>query len=58
MFKSSVLTLILLSITLLASAQEASPRHAVGADFNGDGRPDIVAGGRATHNVKLYVNSR
>ena len=28
------------------------------ADFNGDGRPDIVAGGRATHNVKLYVNSR
>ena len=28
------------------------------ADFNGDGRPDIVAGGRATHNVKLYVNGR
>lgn len=26
------------------------------ADFNGDGRPDIVAGGRATHNVKLYLN--
>lgn len=25
-------------------------------DLNGDGRPDIVAGGRATHNVKLYVN--
>ena len=25
------------------------------ADLTGDGRPDIVAGGRATHNVKLYV---
>lgn len=25
-------------------------------DFTGDGKPDIVAGGRATHNVKLYVN--
>ena len=27
------------------------------ADFNGDGRPDIVAGGRYTHNVKLYLNA-
>lgn len=26
------------------------------ADLTGDGRPDIVAVGRATHNVKLYVN--
>jgi hypothetical protein len=26
------------------------------ADLTGDGRPDIVAGGRATHNIKLYVN--
>ena len=26
------------------------------ADLTGDGRLDIVAGGRATHNVKLYVN--
>lgn len=25
-------------------------------DLNGDGRPDIVAGGRATHNVKLYLH--
>lgn len=25
-------------------------------DLNGDGKPDIVAGGRATHNVKLYSN--
>ncbi len=25
-------------------------------DLTGDGRPDIVAGGRGTHNVKLYVN--
>ena len=27
------------------------------ADLTGDGRPDIVAGGRETHNVKLYVNA-
>jgi len=26
------------------------------ADLTGDRRPDIVAGGRGTHNVKLYVN--
>jgi hypothetical protein len=26
------------------------------ADFNADGRPDIVAGGRATGNVRLYLN--
>ncbi len=26
------------------------------ADLNGDGRPDIVAGGRATKNVKVYWN--
>jgi hypothetical protein len=25
-------------------------------DFDGDGRPDIVAGGRSTHNVKVYMN--
>jgi hypothetical protein len=25
-------------------------------DFNGDGKQDIVAGGRATHNLKLYFN--
>ncbi|MEZ6126392.1 MAG: VCBS repeat-containing protein [Planctomycetaceae bacterium] len=24
-------------------------------DLTGDGRPDIVAGGRASHNIKLYV---
>jgi hypothetical protein len=27
-------------------------------DLTGDGKPDIVAGGRATHNVKLYVQQR
>ena len=27
-------------------------------DFNGDGLPDIAAGGRATHNVKLYLSRR
>ena len=25
-------------------------------DFNGDRRPDIVASGRATHNIKIYWN--
>ena len=25
-------------------------------DLNADGRPDIIAGGRATRNVKLYIN--
>lgn len=25
-------------------------------DLTGDGTPDILAGGRATHNIKLYVN--
>jgi hypothetical protein len=29
---------------------------ALAADLDGDGRPDIVAGGRATHNVKIYWN--
>ena len=29
---------------------------AFAADLNGDGKPDLVAGGRATHNVKLYIN--
>ena len=29
---------------------------ALAADLDGDGRADIVAGGRATHNVKIYWN--
>ena len=27
-------------------------------DFNGDKLPDIVASGRATHNIKIYWNER
>lgn len=30
----------------------------VAADFDGDGRVDILAGGRSTHNVKIYWNGR
>ncbi len=26
------------------------------ADLDGDGRPDLIAGGRATHNVRVYWN--
>ena len=26
------------------------------ADLNGDGKPDIIAVGRATHNVRIYWN--
>jgi hypothetical protein len=29
---------------------------AVAADLNGDRRPEIIAGGRATHNVRIYWN--
>jgi hypothetical protein len=26
------------------------------ADLNGDNKPDVVASGRSTHNVKIYLN--
>jgi hypothetical protein len=29
---------------------------ALAADLDGDGRPELIAGGRATHNVKIYWN--
>ncbi|WP_235905565.1 FG-GAP-like repeat-containing protein [Tautonia marina] len=29
---------------------------AIAADLDGDGRPDLIAGGRATHNVRIYWN--
>jgi hypothetical protein len=29
---------------------------ALAADLDGDGRPEVIAGGRATHNVKIYWN--
>jgi hypothetical protein len=28
----------------------------VAADLDGDGRPDLIAGGRSTHNVRIYWN--
>ena len=28
----------------------------VAADLDGDGRPEVIAGGRATHNVKIFWN--
>ena len=31
---------------------------ALAADLDADGRIDIIAGGRATHNVKIYWNRR
>jgi FG-GAP-like repeat len=31
---------------------------ALAADLNGDGRLDIIAGGRATHNVRIYWNRK
>ena len=29
---------------------------ALAADLDGDGRPDLIAGGRSTHNVRIYWN--
>jgi hypothetical protein len=31
---------------------------ALAADLDGDGRADIVAGGRSTHNVRIYWNRK
>ena len=31
---------------------------ALAADLDGDGRADIIAGGRATHNVRIYWNRK
>lgn len=40
----------------LVDAGGVAVEDLVTADFNGDGRPDIIAVGRATHNAKLYLN--
>lgn len=36
--------------------QGVAVEDAFAADLNGDGQQDLVAGGRATHNVKLYLH--
>jgi len=43
------------SKTMVDSGGMATEDLVVG-DFNGDGRPDIVASGRATRNIKIYWN--
>lgn len=42
----------------LADAGGVAVEDLVTADFNGDGKQDIIAVGRATHNAKLYLNTR
>jgi VCBS repeat protein len=42
--RSVLSTLIVLLLTTTLLAQEASPTHAIGADFNGDGWGDVAAG--------------
>ncbi|MGZ3428634.1 MAG: FG-GAP repeat domain-containing protein [Polyangia bacterium] len=34
----------------------AGPSSIAVADLDGDGRPEIIAGGRSTHNVRIYLN--
>ena len=41
----------------LVDAGGMATEDLIAADVTGDGRVDIIAGGRATHNVKLYINS-
>jgi len=36
--------------------QNITSEDLIAHDFNGDGWVDILAGGRASHNVKLYLN--
>ena len=33
-----------------------APEDAMAADLDGDGAPELIAGGRATHNVRIYWN--
>jgi hypothetical protein len=42
----------------MVDAEGMSAEDLVVADLNGDKRPDIVASGRATRNVKIYWNER
>ena len=41
----------------LVDAGGMATEDLIAADVTGDGRVDIIAGGRATHNVKLYIHS-
>jgi hypothetical protein len=45
------------SKTMVDAGSMATEDLIVG-DFNGDRRPDIVASGRSTRNIKIYWNAR
>ena len=38
--------------------EDSTREDAMAADLDGDGRPDIIAGGRSTHSVRIYWNRR
>jgi len=45
-----------LKTKMMVDAGGMDTEDLVVGDFNGDGRPDIVASGRATRNIKIYWN--
>ena len=42
---------------VVVDANSFEPYCVRAADINGNGRPDLVAVGRASRNVKLYLNT-